>query len=152
MTKSSAYVLTRSGSQKSNGGKGRLSFPRAGRNGAQRRLRQWVYATKPTFARLNCSLAEAFSRSQEVRMVLDLGEFRRGDISLEIRPDCYLITASHDGMSLAHEIPLPEAVDAAMREERLRDGILEVILQRREGGPADSGRGHNAWRPDDSGH
>jgi hypothetical protein len=78
-------------------------------------LRQWLYATKPVFARLNDSLAEAFDAAEEVRLVLDLGDFRPGDIQLEISPERYFIAAKHNSMSFSREIPQPEAVDVSMK-------------------------------------
>ncbi len=93
--------------------------------------RQWLYATRPLFARLDGSLAKALEEVEEVRLLVDLGSFRPGDVRLEIKPDRYSITAIHGKMQFFKEIPLPKSVDAPRKEEHFKSGILELVLPRK---------------------
>jgi len=153
VSKRSAPVVTRACNGKGSRSAAGVGLFRKGRRCRQTGLRQWLYATKPVFARLTHSLAEAFDVAEEVRLVLDLGGFRPGDIRLEISPERYFIAANHNSMSFAEEIPLPEAVDISMKEEHFKDGILQLVLPRKaQGVPAWTGKGNDGQRPNDSGH
>ena len=105
--------------------------------------RRWLYVTKPRFVRLTHSLEEAFNEAEEARLILDLADFRTGDVCLEIKPDRYFIAASHEDMNFVEEIHLPDEVDVWTREEHFKDGVLELVLVKkaREGGPARTGKG-----------
>lgn len=93
--------------------------------------RRWVYATKPFFARLHGPLADSLDGVDEVRLIMNLNDFSAGGVRLEIKPDRCLITANRPGMRFAEEIPLPKKTHAFRSEEHFWDGILELVLQRR---------------------
>ena len=108
--------------------------------------RQWLYATKPKFTRLNGSLVDcfnpAFGGAEEVRLLMDLGDFRPGEVCLDIKPDRYFVTAARDDIHFAEEIPLPKDTDTSTKEEHFKDGILEFVLPKKidVGGPAKTGK------------
>lgn len=110
----------------------------------QAQPRRWLYATKPKFVRLNDSPADALREAEEVHMILDLEDFRPGDIFLEISPSKYFVSARHNSAHFAEEICLPEDVDIVTREEHFRNGILELVLVRKTGGgPVRTRKGDN---------
>lgn len=92
---------------------------------------QWLYATRPFFARLHEPLAEALLAAEEVRLILDLQRFNQEDVRLEIKPDRYSITAANGNTEFFEEIVLPESVDTLKKEEHFSNGILELVLPRK---------------------
>jgi HSP20 family molecular chaperone IbpA len=153
VSKSSAPSVPRACNGKKRTRKADAGSSNRRKGSCQAGLRQWLYATKPVFSRLNHSLAEALDVAEEVRLVLDLADFRPGDIRLEISPDRYLIAAQHDTMQFAEEIPLPKAVDVSTKEEHFKDGILELVLPRRTTGvPDHTGKGDDVRGPHDTDH
>jgi HSP20 family molecular chaperone IbpA len=105
--------------------------------------RQWLYATRPKFRRLNGSLVDCLRNVEEVRLLVDLGKFFPGEVCLDIKPDRYFVTATRDNLHFAEEIPLPNDTDISMKEEHFKDGILEFVLPKKTevGGPAKTGKG-----------
>jgi HSP20 family molecular chaperone IbpA len=51
-----------------------------------RRPRQWRYQTQPSFKRVRGPLVDVFNEAEEVLIVVDLGGFTRGEISLNMSP------------------------------------------------------------------
>lgn len=99
-----------------------------------RRPRQWLYATKPLFARLKRPLAEALRAVEEVCLMLDLRSLCPRSICLEMKPsNSVLITATNNHVQFAREIPLPKNADVFMREGHFQNGILELVLTRKAG-------------------
>ena len=94
--------------------------------------RRWLYATSPRFVRLADSLGDSFKRAREVHVILDLGEFQYGDICLEMKPDSYYIVASNGSACFAEEILVPKELDLSAREGHFKDGILEIVLRRKD--------------------
>lgn len=116
------------------------------RGGTRRRQwvpRQWLYATRPKFRRLNGSLVDCLRNVEEVRLLVDLGKFFPGEVCLDIRPDRYFVTATRDNLHFAEEIALPNDTDTSVKEEHFKDGILEFVLPKKTevGGPAKTGKG-----------
>jgi len=93
--------------------------------------RQWLYATKPRFARLRRPLAHALERMDEVHLILDLRRFRPGNVRIQIKPDGYFITAIRGDMRFVEKIVLPHNVDMLMKEQRFKNGILELVLPKK---------------------
>lgn len=93
--------------------------------------RQWLYATKPAFARVEKPLAEALEEVEEVRLMMDLRPFWPADVRIEVKLDAYMITATRGELQFVEEIPLPDSVDMLMKEARFRNGVLELILPRK---------------------
>lgn len=95
--------------------------------------REWVYETKPVFKRLKGPLIDVFSEAEEVRIIIDLGGFKRGEIDIDIQPDRYVITALKGEQVFSEEILIPKDVDPAAVEENYKNGILELVLPRKKG-------------------
>jgi HSP20 family molecular chaperone IbpA len=95
--------------------------------------RQWRYQTRPSFKRVRGPLIDVFNEAEEVLIVVDLGGFTRGDISLSLSPRKYVIQAARGEQQFSEVIELPPNVDAERAQERLVNGVLEIILPRKEG-------------------
>jgi HSP20 family protein len=93
--------------------------------------RQWLYATKPAFARVEQPLAAALEEVEEVRLMMDLRPFWPADVRIEVKLDAYVITATRGELQFVEEIPLPDNVDMLMKEARFKNGVLELILPRK---------------------
>lgn len=94
--------------------------------------REWVYETKPVFKRIRSPLIDVFREAEEVRIIIDMGSFSRGEIDIDIQPDRYIITAVRDKQVFCEEILIPEDVDRGAVEENYRNGILELTLPRKK--------------------
>jgi HSP20 family molecular chaperone IbpA len=95
-----------------------------------KRLRQWRYQTLPSFKRVRGPLVDVFSEAEEVLIVVDLGGFTRGEISLNMTPTHYTLEARRGGQWFREVIDLPQNVDLERARERLVNGVLEVVLPR----------------------
>lgn len=101
-----------------------------------KKVRQWAYQTRPSFKRVREPLVDVFGEAEEVLIVIDLGGFTRGEISVSMTPEHYVIEASRDRESFRHVIELAPNVDVARARERLVNGVLEIVLPRRKTAPA----------------
>ncbi len=99
--------------------------------GAFKKPRNWRFQTKPLFKRIKRPLVDVFHEAEEVLIVIDLGGFRRGDISLNMTPERYTIYAKREGQEFREEIMLPPEVDIEKCVENFRNGVLEIILPRK---------------------
>ncbi len=78
---------------------------------------------------------DVFHEAEEVLIVIDLGGFRRGDVSLTMTPDKYSIFAKRGDQVFQEEITLPHEVDIENCTEYFRNGVLEIVLPRKTGSP-----------------
>lgn len=98
----------------------------------QRRPRRWVYETKPVFKKVREPLVDVFREAKEVKIIIDLGGFSRGEVNIEINPDKYIIFAKHQEQEFREEIDLPPDVDIEKTVENFRNGILEITLPKKK--------------------
>ena len=96
-----------------------------------RKPRQWRYQTRPSFKRVRGPLVDVFNEAEEVLIVIDLGGFTRGEISLSITPEHYILQAARGEQRFSERIELPPNVDVEQSRERLVNGVLEIILHRK---------------------
>lgn len=97
-----------------------------------RRPREWIYETKPIFKKVREPLVDVFKEATEVKIIIDLGSFSRGEVSLNIKPDKYIISAKHGEQEFEEEIELPPDVDIERTVEDFRNGILEITLPKKK--------------------
>ncbi len=82
-----------------------------------------------------------FNEAEEVLIVVDLGGFTRGEISLSMSPEHYTLQAVRGTQHFLEIIDLPANVDVQRAQERLVNGVLEIVLPRwPEGRPLDGAR------------
>lgn len=93
-------------------------------------LRQWRYQTLPSFKRVRGPLVDVFDEAEEVLIVVDLGGFTRGEISLSMTPAHYMLEARRGDQWFREVINLPPNVDLERARERLVNGVLEILLPR----------------------
>ena len=98
----------------------------------QRKPRQWIYETKPIFKKVREPLVDVFKEAKEVKIIIDLGSFSRGEIDIDIKPDKYVIFAKHQEQEFREEIKLPPGVDIANTAEYFKNGILEITLPKKK--------------------
>lgn len=103
------------------------------RGRVQRKPRPWIYETKPIFKQVREPLVDVFKEAKEVKIIIDLGGFSRGEIDVEIKPDKYVISAKSDEQEFREEICLPPDVDIKNTVEYLKNGILEITLPKKKG-------------------
>lgn len=65
-------------------------------------------------------------------IVIDLGGFQRGDISLNMKSEEYSIVAKRGDQEFRETIALPQEVDIEKCSENFRNGVLEIILPRKK--------------------
>jgi len=94
----------------------------------RRRPRTWIYETKPFFKKIKEPLVDVFKEAKEVRIIMDLGSFSRGEVEIDITPDKYVILAKHGAQEFREEIELPPDVDIEKTVEHFKSGILEITL------------------------
>ncbi len=94
--------------------------------------RQWIYETKPIFKKVREPLVDVFREAKEVKIIIDLGNFSRGEIDIDIKPDKYVIFAKHQEQEFREEIKLPPGVDIANTTEYFKNGILEITLPKKK--------------------
>jgi HSP20 family molecular chaperone IbpA len=97
-----------------------------------RRPRRWIYETKPIFKKIKEPLVDVFKEAKEVKIIIDLGSFSRGEIDIDIKPDKYIVFAKHEEQEFREEIDLPLDVDIERTVENLRNGILEITLPKKK--------------------
>ena len=100
----------------------------------QRKPRQWIYETKPIFKKVKEPLVDVFREAEEVKIIIDLGSFSRGEIDIDIKPDKYIIFARREEQEFREEIDLPPGVDIANTAESFKNGILEITLPKKKDG------------------
>jgi len=100
----------------------------------QRKPRPWIYETKPIFKKVKEPLVDVFKEAKEVKIIIDLGSFSRGEIDIDIKPDKYVIFAKSKEQEFTEEISLPPDVDIANTVEYLKNGILEITLPKKKAG------------------
>jgi len=100
--------------------------------GLFKKPRNWTYQTKPLFKKIKRLLVDVFHEAEEVLIVIDLGGFQRGDISLNIKPEEYSIVAKRGDQEFRETIALPQEVDIEKCSENFRNGVLEIILPRKK--------------------
>jgi HSP20 family molecular chaperone IbpA len=105
------------------------------------RPRAWIYETRPRFKKVREPLVDVFKEAEEVRIVIDLGGFKRGEVDLIMKPDGYIISAEKNDHVFTEEIVFPGDVDTENVEERFKNGILEIVLQRKVQKADGAGRG-----------
>jgi HSP20 family molecular chaperone IbpA len=71
-----------------------------------------------------------FNEAEEVLIVVDLGGFTRGEISLSMTPRRYVLHAARGEQRFEEVIDLPANVDVGRARERLGNGVLEIVLPR----------------------
>ena len=99
------------------------------------KVRQWRYQTRPSFKRVRGPLLDVFHEAEEVLIVVDLGGFTRGEISLEMTPEHYALEATRGEQRFREVIDLPPNVDLEGAQERLVNGVLEIVLPRKKARP-----------------
>ncbi len=92
---------------------------------------QWAYQTKPIFKKIKEPLVDVFKESNEVKIIIDLGSFSRGETNIDIRQDKYIIFARHEEQEFKEEIDLPPDVDIEKTVENFKNGILEITLPKK---------------------
>jgi HSP20 family molecular chaperone IbpA len=97
-----------------------------------RKPRQWRYQTRPLFKRVRGPLVDVFNEAEEVLIVVDLGGFTRGEISLTMTPEQYILQATRGEQQFRELIDLPPNVDVERSRERLINGVLEIVLPRKK--------------------
>jgi len=97
-----------------------------------RKPRDWRFQTKPLFRKIREPLVDVFHEAEEVLIIIDLGGFCRGDVSLKMTPDSYLIHAKRGDHEFREEIRRPPEVDVERCVEHFRNGVLEIILPRKK--------------------
>jgi len=101
--------------------------PAAGRA----RARPARNADRSRFPRVRSPLVDVFDEPEEVLVVVDLGGFTRGEISLTMTPRQYTIRARRGDHTFEEVIRLPRGVDPDRARERFVHGILEIAVPRR---------------------
>ena len=97
-----------------------------------RRPRQWIYETKPIFKKIREPLVDVFREAKEVKIIIDMGSFSRGEVSIDIKPNKYIIFAKHGEQEFKEEIELPADVDIENTVEYFKNGILEITLPKKK--------------------
>ncbi len=100
--------------------------------GLFKKPRNWKFQTKPLFKKVKEPLVDIFHEAEEVMIVIDLGGFRRGDISLSMKQEEYSIFAKRGDQEFREKIALPPEVDIEKCQENFRNGVLEIILPRKK--------------------
>ena len=98
-----------------------------------RRPREWIYETKPIFKKVREPLVDVLKEATEVKIIIDLGSFSRGEVSLNMKPDKYIILAKHGEQEFEEEIELPPDVDIEKTTEYFKNGILEITFPKKKG-------------------
>lgn len=104
------------------------SFP----TGLFKKPRNWKFQTKPRFKKMKGPLVDVFHEAEEVLIVIDLGGFRRSDVSLTISATRYSILAKRGDQIFQEDIDLPAEADIENCVESYRNGVLEIVLPRKK--------------------
>ena len=97
------------------------------------RPREWAFVTKPIFAKITEPLVDVFKEAKEVKIIIELGSFSRGEVDIDIKPDKYVIFAKHGEQEFREEIDLPPDIDIEKTVENFKNGILEITLPKKKG-------------------
>lgn len=98
---------------------------------AYKRPRQWRYITKPFFMRIKEPVIDFFKEAEEVQIIIDCGNFRKGELNFGLKSRTYIISGKHEDCEFREEIPLPFEVDIKKIKEIFRNDILEIILPKK---------------------
>jgi len=93
--------------------------------------REWRYQTRPSFKRVRGPLVDVFHEAEEVLIIVDLGGFTRGEIAVSMTPRHYILEGKRGEQRFREVIDLPASVDVERSQERLVNGVLEIVLPRR---------------------
>ena len=88
----------------------------------------WSYATKPFFKRIKEPLVDVFNETNEVWIIIDLGNFTREEIESGMKNGKYVVSGRHNEQEFKKEIELPEGIDMKNIEEHFKAGTLELKL------------------------
>jgi len=97
-----------------------------------RKPRAWRFQTKPFCRRIRQPLIDVFHEALEVLIVIDLCGFEKGEVVLNMTPEKYTIEAKRGNQEFKEVIELPPEVDIDRSVENFRNGILEIILPRKD--------------------
>lgn len=75
-------------------------------------------------------LVDVFHEAEEVLIIVDLGGFTRGEISVNMTPRHYILEGRRGEQRFREVIDLPPSVDVERSQERLVNGVLEIVLPR----------------------
>ncbi len=95
--------------------------------------RNWTFQTKPLFKKIKGPLVDVFREAEEVLVIIDLGGFRRRDVSLKMDSEKCSIVAKRGDQEFREEITMPSGVDMENCTEYFRNGVLEIVLPRKTG-------------------
>jgi HSP20 family molecular chaperone IbpA len=98
----------------------------------RRRPREWIYETKPIFKKIREPLVDVFKEAKEVKIIIDMGSFSRGEVNIGIKPGKYIIFGKHGDQEFKEEIDLPPDVDIENTAEYFKNGILEITLPKKK--------------------
>jgi HSP20 family molecular chaperone IbpA len=93
--------------------------------------RQWQYITKPFFKRIKEPIVDVFKEAEEVQVIIDLGNFKKGELNFGLKNKKYFISGKHEDSEFSQEIHLPYDVDIERMKEDFRNDILELILPKK---------------------
>lgn len=93
--------------------------------------RQWQYITKPFFKRLKAPIVDVFKEAEEVQIIIDLGNFRKGELNFGLNNQNYILSGKHEDYEFKEEIFLPYDVDIKKIKEIFRNDILEITLPKK---------------------
>lgn len=99
---------------------------------AYKKPRQWQYITKPFFKRIKEPIVDVFKEAEEVRLIIDLGNYKKGELNFGLKSRKYFISGKHEDCEFSEEIPLPYEVDIKRIKENFRNDILELILPKKK--------------------
>jgi len=94
--------------------------------------RQWQYITKPFFKRIKEPIVDVFKEAEEIQIIVDLGNFRKGDLNFGLENRKYFISGKHEDCEFSEVIPLPYDVDIKKMKEIFRNDILELTLPKKK--------------------
>ena len=100
--------------------------------GLFKKPRNWKFQTKPLFKKIKGPLVDVFHEAKEVLIVIDLGAFKKEDISLSIEPGRYSIVAKRGDQEFFEEITLPPEVDIQRHVKNFKNGVFEIVLPRKK--------------------
>lgn len=75
---------------------------------------------------------DVFKEAKEVKIIIDMGSFSRGEVNIGIKPDKYIIFSKHGEQEFKEEIDLPPDVDFEKMVEYFKNGILEITLPKKK--------------------
>ncbi|MFP4082828.1 MAG: Hsp20/alpha crystallin family protein [Candidatus Aminicenantes bacterium] len=74
---------------------------------------------------------DVFKEAEEVQIIVDLGNFRKGDLDFGLENRKYFISGKHKDCEFRQEISLPYDVDIAKIKENFKNDILQLILPKK---------------------